>query len=224
MKNKYTEEKRYLKVPKMCQAIWSASGKSFLELLGYKRTLKWGVYIPSRRHFLNEARCWVIIISNDIYSILLIPVNKYLHMNAESVGKGHSFGAGSILVSVCPPSIDQPSAWRAREAEQHRPKCNSGTHQLSPDNYLYLILARFKLICLHMRMYACIKQPKGCLVSIQTMTWQRGPWPRSQLPGYTLAAPKDLKHWPGPSKAKLSIETTSYTIRDWHVAEANLCK
>lgn len=136
-------------------------------------------------------------------------------MNAESVGNGRSVGVGSILDSVCPPSIDQPSAWRAREAEQQRPKCNSGTHQLSPVNYSYLILAHFKLICLHMRMYACIKQPKCCLVSIQTMTgaWQRGPWPRSQLPGHTRAAQKDLKHWPMPSKAKLSIETTTYTIR-----------
>ena len=53
---------------------------------------------------------------------------------------------------------------------------------------------------------------------------QRDPWPRSQLRGYTLAAPKGLKHWPVPSKAKLSIETTAYTIRDWHVAEANLCE
>lgn len=32
----------------------------------------------------------------------LISMNRYLHIKAESVGKRHDCGTGSILVSTCP--------------------------------------------------------------------------------------------------------------------------
>lgn len=36
---------------------------------------------------------------------MIIFINRYLHMNTESVGRGQDFGIGSILVSFYSPSV-----------------------------------------------------------------------------------------------------------------------